>query len=113
VSVNGHAYRSTVAVMGGRSMVGVSAHVRAATGLVAGDPLRVTLTVADATREVHVPADLAAAFADHPEAGTFFAELSNSLQRLHVDSVNGAKTPETRRRRIDRTVALFRAGRKR
>ncbi len=33
VTVNGYEYRSTVAVMGGRYMVGVSAAVRAATGL--------------------------------------------------------------------------------
>ncbi|SFO37272.1 protein of unknown function [Geodermatophilus obscurus] len=113
VDLDGHAYRSTVAVMGGRYLVSVSAAVRQATGLTAGDPVRVTLTLADTPREVDVPADLAAALAADEQAGAFFATLSNSLQRYHVDTVNGAKTAETRQRRIGKAVALFRAGQKR
>ncbi len=46
-------------------------------------------------------------------AGACFAGLSNSLQRYHVDTVDGAQTAETRQRRIDRAVALFREGRTR
>ncbi len=113
VDLDGHAYRSTVAVLGGRYLVSVSAAVRRATGLAGGDPVRVTLTVADTPREVDVPADLAAALAADEQAGAFFATLSNSLQRHHVDTVNGARTAETRQRRIDRAVSLFRAGVKR
>ena len=113
VELGGHAYRSTVAVMGGQAMVSVSAAVRAATGLAAGDPVRVTLTLAPEPREVDVPPDLAAALSADEQAGAFFATLSNSLQRFHVDAVNGAKTDETRARRIDKAVALFRSGRKR
>lgn len=45
--------------------------------------------------------------------GYFFAGLSNSLQRYHVDTIRSAKTPETRQRRIEKAVQLFRAGRKR
>ena len=113
VDVNGHEYRSTVAVVGGRHLISVSAAVRQATGLAGGDPVRVTLTVADTPREVDVPADLAAALAADERAGAFFATLSNSLQRHHVDNVTGAKTAETRQRRVDKAVELFRAGRKR
>ena len=113
VDVNGHEYRSTVAVMGGRHLISVSAAVRQATGLAGGDPIRVTLTVADTPREVDVPADLAAALAADERAGAFFATLSNSLQRYHVDNVTGAKTAETRQRRVEKAVELFRAGRKR
>ena len=112
VDLDGHEYRSTVAVMGGRSMISVSAAVRTATGLSAGDPIRVTLTIADTPREVDVPEDLAAALAAHEPARSFFDGLSNSLQRYHVDQVNGAKTEETRRR-IDKAVGLFLEGRKR
>jgi hypothetical protein len=113
VDVNGYEYRNTVGVMGGKHMIGISAAVRAATGLKAGDPIRVTLTVADTPREVEVPADLAAALAADPAAGTFFAGLSNSLQRYHCDNVTGAKTPETRQRRIDKALALFGEGKQR
>jgi hypothetical protein len=113
VDLDGYVYRSTVAVMGGRHLVSVSAAVRQATGLAAGDPVRVTLTLADTPREVDVPDDLAAALAADEQAGMFFATLSNSLQRYHVDTVNGAKTAATRQRRIEKAVALFRAGQKR
>src|SRR5262245_1992235 len=66
VNVNGYEYRNTVAVMGGTYMIGISAAIRKATGLKGGDPIRVTLTVADTPREVNVPADFAAALAADP-----------------------------------------------
>jgi len=113
VNVNGYEYRNTVGVMRGRHMISISAAVRRATGLRGGDPIHVTLTVAEAPREVVVPDDLAAALAAEPEAQAFFARLSNSLQRYHVDNVNGAKAPETRQRRIDKAIALFREGKRR
>ena len=37
VDVNGHQFRSTVGVMGGKHIISVSAAVRAATGLKGGD----------------------------------------------------------------------------
>src|SRR3954447_17465835 len=113
VDLNGHEYRSTDAVMGGQHMIGISAAVRKATGLKGGDPIRVTLTVATGPREVDVPPELAEALAADPEAAAFFARLSNSLQRYHADNISGAKTAETRRRRTEKAVALFREGRKR
>jgi hypothetical protein len=113
VNVNGYEYRSTVAVMGGRYLIGLSAAVRAATGLKGGDPISVTLRVADAPREVDVPADFAAAMEEQHPARQFFDGLSNSLQRYHVDNINAAKAPDTRRRRIDKAVALFLAGKQR
>jgi hypothetical protein len=112
VDVNGYVYRSTVAVMGGTYMIGISAAIREATGLKGGDPIRVALTVAETPREVVVPEDFAAALA---AAGVraFFEKLSNSLQRYHVDSINGAKSADTRQRRIEKAVALFRDGKQR
>lgn len=113
VSLNGYEYRTTAGVMGGKHMVPVSAAVRKATGLRGGDPVRVTLTVADTPREVTVPEDLAAALAADEQAGAFFAGLPNSLRRYHVDNVNAAKSADTRQRRVEKAVALFRAGKQR
>ena len=113
VNVNGYEYRNTVGVMGGTYMVSISAAVRKATGLQGGDPIRVALTVADTPREVTIPDDFAAALAADEQAGAFFGKLSNSLQRYHVDNINAAKSPDTRQRRIDKAVALFRAGKQR
>jgi Bacteriocin-protection, YdeI or OmpD-Associated/Domain of unknown function (DUF1905) len=113
VNVNGYEYRNTVGVMGGKHMISISAAIRKETGLKGGDPIHVVLTVADTPREVNVPDDLAAALAAQPEAKAFFEKLSNSLQRYHVDNVNGAKTAETRQRRIEKAIALFREGKRR
>jgi len=55
VSVNGYEYRNTVGVMGGKHMISISAAVRKATGLKGGDPIRVTLTLADTPRDVTIP----------------------------------------------------------
>jgi hypothetical protein len=113
VSVNGYEYRNTVGVMGGKYMISISAAVRKATGLKGGDPIRVTLTVADTPQAVTIPADFAAALAADEQAGAFFAKLSNSLQRYHVDTIAAAKSADTRQRRIDKAIALFRAGKQR
>jgi hypothetical protein len=43
VTINGHTYRSTVAVMGGRNHLGVSAENRTAAGVSAGDLIDVDL----------------------------------------------------------------------
>jgi hypothetical protein len=113
VSLNGYEYRTTPGVMNGRSMVSVSAAVRAATGLAGGAAVHVTLTVADSPREVTIPDDFAAALAADEQAAAFFGKLSNSLQRYHVDSITSAKSPDTRQRRIDKALALFRDGKQR
>ncbi|MDO8391238.1 MAG: YdeI/OmpD-associated family protein [Actinomycetota bacterium] len=112
VDVNGHLFRTTVGVMAGMSLIPVNAATRKETGLQAGDAITVRLTVAEGPRAVHMPADFAAALA----AGgvrPFFDALSNSLQRYHVDTINGAKTDDTRQRRIAKAVELFAAGKQR
>ena len=113
VNLNGYEYRNTVGVMGGRHLISISAAIRKETGLTAGDPIRVVLTLADRPAEVTVPGDLAAALSAAPAAEAFFAKLPGSLRRYHVDNINAAKTTETRQRRIDKAVTLFREGRQR
>jgi hypothetical protein len=113
VNVNGYEYRSTVGVMGGRHMISISAAIRRDTGLTAGDAIHVVLTLADGLREVTVPDDLGAALSADPTAKAFFAKLSSSLQRYHVDNINAARTADTRQRRIDKAISLFRQGKQR
>jgi hypothetical protein len=113
VDVNGYEYRNTVGVMRGKHMISISAAVRGETGLRAGDPIHVTLAVAETPREVDIPEDFAAALAREPKARAFFDGLSNSLQRYHADNVAGAKAEATRQRRIEKSVSLFLEGKKR
>ena len=54
---------------------------------------------------------LAAALAAEPAAQTFFDGISYSNKRWHVLSIDGAKTAETRQRRIDKSITMLREGR--
>jgi len=113
VDLNGYKFRSTIGVMAGRSLISVSAAIRKDTGLAAGDPINVTLTPNDASREVSIPEDFATAMRRSAGTDEFFAALSNSLQRYHIDQITSAKTDETRQRRIDKAIGLFLEGKKR
>lgn len=108
VTLNGKTYRSSVASMGGRFLVGVSAENRALTGVKGGDTVDVNLELDTAPREVEVPEDFAAALEVVPDAKAAFARLSYSHKRAHVDAITGAKKPETRRTRIDRAIEMLR-----
>jgi len=104
VTINGYTYRSTVAVYGGEFLLGVSDEVRKASGVRAGDELDVELALDTAPREVDVPPDLAAALRAAPTAQRAFDALSYSNRRRYVLSVDGAKSAETRQRRIAKAV---------
>jgi hypothetical protein len=108
VTINGYTYRSTVAVYGGEFFLPVAAPVRAGAGIAAGDELDVDVELDTAPRVVEVPGDLAAALDAAPPARRAFESLSYSNQRGHVQSLDAAKTPETRRRRLDKAVAELR-----
>ena len=103
VTIKDHTYRSTIAVMGGVFMVGVNAGDRERAGVAAGDELDVDIELDTEPREVVVPPDFAA-------ARHFFDGLSYSNRRRHVLAIEEAKSPETRRRRIAKSVATLHAG---
>ncbi|HEY3681575.1 MAG TPA: YdeI/OmpD-associated family protein [Streptosporangiaceae bacterium] len=105
VTINGHTYRSSVGSMGGRVLLPVSAEVRAAAGVAAGDTVDVDVAVDTEPRTVEVPADLAAALDAAPGARAAFDRLTYSNQRRHVMAVEGAKTDATRRRRVEKCAA--------
>jgi hypothetical protein len=113
VTINGYTYRSTVAVMGGDYMVGVNADNRAGAGVAGGDEVDVDIELDTAPREVSVPADLAAALDAEPAARRTFDALSYSNKSWHTLQAEGAKTDETRQRRIARSVEILREGRPR
>ena len=103
VSVNGFEYRSTVGVMGGKALIPFSADKRAASGIQGGDPITVDVELDTAPRTVELPDDLAAALA---AAGLrdAFDKLAPSYRKAHVTSVESAKAPETRARRVETVV---------
>ena len=103
VTINGYTYRNTVAVMGGKYMVGVAAEHREKAGVKGGDTIEVRLELDTDPREVSVPADLAAAL-KNAKARDAFDALAYSYRKEHVRSIEEAKAPETRLRRIEKAV---------
>jgi hypothetical protein len=112
VTINGKSYRSSIAVMGGQNMVGVSAVNRELAGVAAGDTVEVEIELDTRPRTIDVPEDLAAALEAEPEAKAFYGTLNFSSQRRYVEPIGDAKTAETRARRVAKVVADLKAGKK-
>ncbi|MFF2885810.1 YdeI/OmpD-associated family protein [Paenibacillus sp. NPDC057967] len=110
VTIGGYSYRSTVAVMGGKFMLPLSAENRQGAGVAAGDQVEVELSLDTETREIVVPDDLAAALAQEEAAAAFFAGLSYSNKNRIVYQIGQAKTAETRERRIRKAVESLKEG---
>jgi hypothetical protein len=135
-TINGYAWRTSIARMGGEYWLGVSSANRSGAGVEAGqvldvevtldtgvrevevpaDPgqvLDVEVTLDTGVREVEVPADLAEALAADPAAKAFWDGLSYSNKRYHVEQITGAKTESTRERRVAKSVQVLSEGRAR
>ena len=109
VTVNGYAYRSTLAVMGGQHLIPFSSDKRKETGIGGGDPIVVDLELDTAPRTVEVPADLAAALEGAGLRAAFDA-LPPSHRKAHVMAIEEAKAAATRERRVAAAVAKIAAG---
>jgi hypothetical protein len=104
VTINGYTYRSTVAVMDGKYMLGISAEVREAAGVAGGDVVDVEVELDTAPRDVAVPPELHKALAHNPDAKRRFEQLSYSKKRLYTVPIEKAKTDETRQRHLDKAI---------
>ena len=96
--------------MGGQSMISLSSANRMAAEVVGGDVVEVTIEVDTAPREVDVPEALAVATTADPPAHEIFERLSNSRKSRLTLSVEGAKTEETRHRRVAKAIEDLKSG---
>jgi bacteriocin resistance YdeI/OmpD-like protein/uncharacterized protein DUF1905 len=110
VSINGYAYRSSIATVDGRPMIGVSNDVRSAAGVAAGEVVDVEVELDTEKRTVALPAELEALLAADPVARAAYDKLSYSNQRRIVEPIDQTKNPDTRQRRIDKAIETLRAG---
>lgn len=113
VTIGEYAYRSSIAVMDGVYMVGVSAENRVGAGVAGGDEVDVDIELDTAPRVVEVPGDFKAALDAEPAARRTFDALSYSNQSWHTYQLNAARTDETRQRRIGKSIEALREGRPR
>jgi hypothetical protein len=106
VTVNGYTYRSTVATMGGKFMIGLSAEHRKGSGLTGDETVEVTLALDTQSRIPPLPADLKSALTK-AKVLEAFQSAAPSKQKEFVRQVEEAKAAETRARRIAKVVASF------
>jgi hypothetical protein len=104
VTIGDHAYRSTVAVYGGKFFLPLNAANRASAGVAAGDDIDVGLELDTQPREVTVPSDVRAALHGDPVVHRRFERLSYSKQREYIESIEAAKTTDTRQRRLHKMI---------
>ena len=109
VTINGYTYRSSVAVMGGKFMVGVANEHRKPAKVENGGTVDVTLELDLEKREVAVPPELAKALAKDKAAKAAWDKLSYSHQRQHAEPIANAKAEDTKARRVAKTLEMLRA----
>jgi hypothetical protein len=109
VTIDGaYSFDYTIAVMGGRNMIGFSSAHRTASGFHGGDEVEVALELKTAPREVDMPPELMAALAADPVAAAAFEKLSFTFRKEHARAISEAKADETRQRRLDKIMAGLR-----
>ncbi len=108
IMINGHSWKSRVAIMRGRYLLGLSNANRQAAGVEIGDEVEVELDFDPDPRVVTEPADFARALSADPIARTAYERLPDGRKREHVRAIESAKKPETRTRRIEKALTTLR-----
>lgn len=103
-----YTFSYTLGVMGGRTLIGLSAAHRKASGLSVGDAVEVDVELDTTPREVVVPPELVAAFASDAVAKAAWDGLSFTTRKEHARSIDEAKSLETRARRVDKALRMLR-----
>ena len=107
VTLNKYSWRTTVAVYGGKSFIGVRKSHRDGSGIQAGRSFDITIASDDAPRTVAPPPDLKRALAKNKAARAAWDKLSFTHKKEHADALADARKPETRARRLAKTLAML------
>jgi len=108
ITINGHSWKSRVAIMRGRHLLGLSNANRQAAGVVTGDEVTVEVELDTEPRVVIEPPDFARALDADLVARAAYDRLADSHKREHVRAIESAKKPETRTRRIEKAITTLR-----
>lgn len=111
-TLNGAPFRSSIFKMRGRHFMVVNRRLREASGVSGGETVTVTVERDTEPRVVMPPRDFARALKANGAARAAWDKLSYTHRREHVEHVEDAKKPETRQRRIEKSVAQLAAGKK-
>lgn len=108
---DGVPYRGSVAPYAGKTMIGILKDVRAQIAKDIGDTVEVTLALDEEERVVEIPPELAKALTKSKMKAVFDA-LSFSNRKEYAAWIKGAKTDETRERRLLLAIEKLKAGKK-
>jgi hypothetical protein len=111
-TLNGFPFRTSLFPMGGCHMMVVNRHLRAGAGVKGGDTASVLMTRDTEPRVITPPGDFSRALKANREAQTTWDKLSYTHRREHVEHIEEAKRPETRERRIERSILLLADGKR-
>ena len=111
-TLNGAPFRARIFKMGGRPFMVVNRELREAAGVSGGETVPVTVEHDTEPRVVTPPDDFARALKENEDAQATWDKLSYTHRREYVEHIEDAKKPETRQRRIEKSVSLLAAGRK-
>jgi hypothetical protein len=109
-TINGFAFRSSLMPRAGVHILGIGKDILAGANAAPGETVHVELAFDDAPRIVEVPTDFEAALKAAPAEKRAFAALSYSHKKEYVDWITGAKKIETRQSRIEKAIAMLKAG---
>lgn len=82
------------------------------TGVKTGDRLEITLSLDTSPRELETPHDLVVALDENIAAHANWEKMAYSHRKTYVSWIDEARQPETRVRRIQKTVENLAAGKK-
>ncbi len=108
ITINGHVWRSRIAIMRGRYLIGLSNANRKSAGVEIGEEVEVHVELDLEPRIIVAPDDFASALDADPVARAAYGRLPDGRKRAHVLAIEGAKKPETRQRRIEQAIAALR-----
>jgi hypothetical protein len=108
ITINGHSWRSRVAIMRGRFLLGLSNANREAAGVVTGEEVEIELEFDPEPPTVTVPEDFWRALDADPAVRAVYDRLTQR-KREHLRAIQSAKRPETRERRIEKALAALKA----
>jgi hypothetical protein len=97
----------SLAPMNGRHVLGFRRELAERARLKVGDTVKVTIERDDAPRTVEAPPDLAKALRTNAAAKRAWEALAPSHRREHASAILEAKRPETRAKRVEKTLAML------
>jgi hypothetical protein len=107
MTICGQTFRTRVMVYSGKSYLGLWKNVLAKEQLRGGEKLEVTLEPDQTPRTVTPPKELAAAMKKNAAAKAGWALMSFTHKREWAESIQEAKKPQTRERRVEKALAAL------